>query len=278
MPYVTVNGIKIWYEEHGSGETLLMMNPTGWPGSVWDIEQVGPLSEHFRIITYDPRGVGLSEHPDEDYTTALLADDTLAMLKAIDAVPAHVFGFSQGGRIAQVMVLRAPTAFRTLLLAGSDGGRSVKSDGIPLTMALDLAEHPYGEEFWYSHLVDEFPFSENFRANHDDKIRRLAKVISERQPPVKMYLRHVIARNSHYVGDRLSEIKVPTLVMVGSNDRKLRGGGDHVEAARLLSSTIPGAELSLVGEAARHLFPWEAPIETNRIIIAFLKRHARSKV
>src|SRR5689334_5806828 len=200
-----------------------MMAPTGWPGSVWNLEQVPFFAEHFRVITYDQRGIGRSDQPDEEYTTDLLADDALALLQAIDAVPAHVLGFSMGGRIAQLMALKQPSAFRSLVLAGTDAGRSGARSGVPLEVALSLGEHGY-EGYFADHLDHDFPFSPEFRAGHPEKLQALADAISARRPPLKLYLRHILARGGHDAIDRLGAIQMPTLVIVGGDDRFSRGG------------------------------------------------------
>jgi 3-oxoadipate enol-lactonase len=266
MPIVQANGIDLYYEEHGQGEPLLLMAPTGWPGSVWHLEQVPFFVRTHRVITYDQRGVGRSSQPDQEYTTALLGDDALALLHAIDAAPAHVLGFSMGGRSAQLMALEKPSAFRSLILAGSHPGRSGARDGIPLGMAVALGEHGYGLDFWVDHLLEELPFSPEFRQRSPEKVRKLAETITAGQPPLKLYLRHVLARGSHAIGGRLSEIRVKTLVMVGAEDRS---GTDHVGAAREMAATIPGATFAEVPHA-RHLFPWEAPDESNQRMLEFL--------
>jgi pimeloyl-ACP methyl ester carboxylesterase len=273
MPIVHANGIDLFHEEHGRGEPLLLMAPTGWPGSVWHVAQVPFFARTHRVITYDQRGVGHSSTPDQEYTTALLGDDALALLRAIDAVPAHVLGFSMGGRSAQLMALEAPEAFRSLILAGSHPGAPGGRLGIPLEMAVALGEHGYGLDFWIDHLLEDLPFSPEFRQKSPDKIRRLAETITAGQPPLKLYLRHVLARGSHVIGDRLNDIRVPTLVIVGGEDRVPRGGGDHVTAARQMAEAIPGAQFAEV-PGARHLFPWEAPEVANSMMLDFLLSHA----
>jgi pimeloyl-ACP methyl ester carboxylesterase len=175
VPGIHVNGIDLYYEEHGQGEPLLLMAPTGWPGSVWDLEQVPFFARTHRVITYDQRGVGRSAKPDHEYTTALLGDDALGLLHAIDAVPAHVLGFSIGGRAAQWMALKEPGALRSLILAASHPGSRGAREGIPLGLAVALGEHGYGLDFWIDHLLEELPFSPAFRERSPDKIRQMAR-------------------------------------------------------------------------------------------------------
>jgi pimeloyl-ACP methyl ester carboxylesterase len=275
MPYATTNGVRLFYEELGSGVPLLLLSPTGWPGSVWQLEQVPALSQRYRVITYDQRGIGNSEKLDEEYTTTLLAQDALALLQALDATPAHIVGFSTGGQTGQLMALASPASVATLVLAGSNAGHIGGSGcGIPLGLAVGLAEHGYGPGYWMHHLADtDFPFSPAFRTAQPGKVQALARCIEARQPPIKLYLRHVLARVSHDTRDRLKDICVPTLVLVGAEDCNVASGsGDHVAASRLLASTIPSAEFATVPRA-HHLFAWEEPEETNRLILDFLARH-----
>ena len=271
MPRVAANGIELYYEERGHGEPLLLMAPTGWPGSVWDLEQTAFFSQTHRVITYDYRGVGRSDQPDEPYSTALLAEDALALLHAIGAAPAHVLGFSMGGRAAQIMALESPQSVRSLILAASDAGSPHGGGGVPFELAVQLAEFGY-RDHWPSHLNGEFPLSPGFRAQHPEKVQALMDCILANCAPPKLYLRHVVARGSHYTGDRLGEISVPTLVLVGAEDRRERGSGDHVEAGQKLAAQITNAEFATVA-GARHLFLWEAPELGNRAILDFIQRH-----
>lgn len=272
MPTIQANGIELYYEEHGQGEPLLLMAATGWPGRVWEIEQVPFFKQHYRVIVYDQRGVGRSDKPDHEYTVDMLADDALGLLHAIDAEPAHLLGFSMGGRVAQVMALKSPASVRSLVLAAASPGRGESRGGVPLAVALSLGEHGYGLEFWLDHFHSrDFPFSRAFREGHPEKVQALAECIYANQPPLKHYLRHVLARGTHTSADRLAEIQAPTLVMVGSGDHgSSSASGDHLESARFFVQTIPNAELALV-EGAHHLFPWEAPEQTNEIVLEFLR-------
>src|SRR5438093_13182896 len=115
MATVRVNGIEVYYEEHGSGEPLLLImglgaNAEGWYG------QVPAFSREFRLIAFDNRGAGRSEKPNEPYTMRQLADDAAGLLDALEIGSAHVFGVSLGGMIAQELVLSHPPRVRALVL------------------------------------------------------------------------------------------------------------------------------------------------------------------
>src|SRR5579872_2520162 len=53
LPHLRVNEVDLYYEEQGHGEPLLLIPPTGWPGSVWQLDIAEPLSQEFRVIVYD---------------------------------------------------------------------------------------------------------------------------------------------------------------------------------------------------------------------------------
>jgi pimeloyl-ACP methyl ester carboxylesterase len=276
MPVASANGLGLYYEEHGAGESLLLIGPTGWPGSVWDLEQVPVLRERYRVITYDQRGIGLSDKPDEPFGAEQLALDALALLEAVDAAPAHVLGFGPGGLTAQVMALRQPASVRSLVLCGASTGSTGSGGGVPLHLALELATQGYGPGYWLHHLSGEFPFTPGFRQAHPEKVRALAETIEKRQAPLKLHLRHGAARGSYSTLDRLGEIGAPALVLVGSENRGHTAGADHLGESRLLAERIPGAELQVI-EGVRHLFAWEKPEQTNRLVLDFLQRHSTAE-
>ena len=95
MPQLQSNGIRVYYEEQGSGEPLLLImgftvSSIGWH---WNIPG---FARHFRTIAFDNRGVGRSDKPDVPYSMAMFADDTVGVLDALGIERAHVFGISIG--------------------------------------------------------------------------------------------------------------------------------------------------------------------------------------
>jgi pimeloyl-ACP methyl ester carboxylesterase/predicted glycosyltransferase len=94
--YAVNDGVRLYYEVHGSGDTTMLLLPT-WSivdKGVWKM-QIPYLSRHFRIVTYDPRGNGRSDRPQDpqSYTEAALTDDALAVLDATDTAAAVVVAY-----------------------------------------------------------------------------------------------------------------------------------------------------------------------------------------
>jgi valacyclovir hydrolase len=116
-------GSRIYYEESGSGDPVLLL--PGWGGT---IDEFGPLREalapKFRVIAADVPGSGKSGPQPRTYTPTYYQDDApvlLAMLDAIGASPAHLVGFSDGGEYELLMAALRPNAVRSVVTWGSAG-------------------------------------------------------------------------------------------------------------------------------------------------------------
>ena len=91
-------------------------------------------------------------------------------------------------------------------------------------------------------------------------------------PPLRPYLRHVIARQLHETTELLDQITAPTLVIVGEKDTTIGGTGNHFESAQALAERIPNAELVVMKDAA-HGYMWQMPGEANQIVLKFLNQY-----
>src|SRR5438128_2110773 len=123
MPYAIRDGTRIYWTETGAGDPLLLIMGLGATHEWW--YRLAPIvSERFRTIMHDNRGVGRSDVPPGPYSIADMADDAAAVLDAAGVDGAHVFGASMGGMIAQELVLRHPRRVRSLILGCTAcGGR-----------------------------------------------------------------------------------------------------------------------------------------------------------
>jgi pimeloyl-ACP methyl ester carboxylesterase len=117
MPESTVNGVRLYYEEHGSGDPILCIHGTSSSALVWRGAAIEALARLGRTILYDRRGCTRSERP-EPYETSVAqhADDGAALLDALGAGSAVVIGRSYGGGVAVGLALRRPDLVRALVL------------------------------------------------------------------------------------------------------------------------------------------------------------------
>ena len=117
MPELQVNGVRLYYEEHGQGPPILCVHGTGGSTLMWGAA-VPQLARLGRVIVYDRRGCTRSQRPDPYDKTSVAehADDAAALLEALGAAPAAVVGRSYGGGVAIDLALRYPQRVRGLVL------------------------------------------------------------------------------------------------------------------------------------------------------------------
>jgi esterase len=117
MPHTSVNGVRLYYEERGSGTPILGSHGAGSSALFWE-DAAEKLAGLGRAIVYDRRGCTRSERPDPYELTSVQehADDALALLRALDAEPAVLVGRSYGGTVALDLAIRQPDAVLGLAL------------------------------------------------------------------------------------------------------------------------------------------------------------------
>jgi pimeloyl-ACP methyl ester carboxylesterase len=113
MPNAEANGVKLYYELHGSGEPLALVHGAWADATVWRFVVPG-LAARFLVLSYDRRGHSRSERPAAQGSFDEDGDDLAALLEAFDLAPAHVVTSSGGGNIALRLATRRPDLFRSL--------------------------------------------------------------------------------------------------------------------------------------------------------------------
>src|SRR2546427_9444926 len=121
MAFINNQGAKIYWDEQGAGEPVLLIMGLGYPSDIW--YRTRPLlAARYRTIALDNRGVGRSDTPPGPYPIALMASDAAAVLDASGLESAHVYGVSMGGMIAQEFALQYPKRVRSLILGCTTAG------------------------------------------------------------------------------------------------------------------------------------------------------------
>ena len=274
MPVVNVAGLNVAFELRGSGDPIVLVAGTGYPGATWGPDLVEPLAAHHAVLTFDHRGTGRTPSTPEPYSTRGFAADAIGLMDAISLPAAHVVGHSMGGRVAQWMALDHPDRVRSLVLAATGPGefrpdRPV-TRGIPLHTAVAMIELGY-EGYMRRHIGSTF-FTPEFVTAHPERVAWLVDTFWANRPSLEDYLRHVIARQEHQTLDRLGELATPTLVLVGDRDTHQGGTGVHWEQSAALLERLPNAERRVVPGAAHGYF-WQLPELSAEIVRAWTARH-----
>jgi pimeloyl-ACP methyl ester carboxylesterase len=271
---IDIGGLRMAYRLRGSGVPLVLIAGTGYPGATWPDAFVDPLAEQHAVLTFDHRATGGTPASAERLSTRLFASDATRLMEALGLERAHVLGHSMGGRVAQWMALERPERLRTLILAASGPGQ-FRADrpvtrGVPVHTVVDLVDKGY-ERYMREHVAATF-FTPEFAQGRADVVDALHQSFWEHRPDLEGYLRHVIARQEHQTADRLAEIRVPTLVLIGDRDTAAMGTGVHTEQSDYLLDHIPNAKKRVV-EGGAHGYFWEMPERTAELVLEWTAAH-----
>ena len=267
MPTVRVNDAEIYYEVHGEGQPIVFLSETACDGEVWKIYQVPEFSKDHRVVIHDYRGTGQSSKPSIDYTTQIFAKDTIALMDYLKMEDAIVVGHSMGGRVAQILALDYPRRVKKLVLA-STGSHYPQTKGLPLKICKEMIEWGY-EKYERDHSI-LVGFTDEFVKKHPDRVERYLKVRMQNLCPVEFYLRHLLARQSHDTSGRLKDIRQPTLILVGDDDRNMTSEINHRMSSDILAKEIPNARLVILPNE-RHSYFFVNPDAAHKIIRDFIK-------
>lgn len=261
MPFASVGDYRVYYEEHGEGEPLLLVAGITADHAGWE-PQTELFARRFRTIVFDNPGVGQTEGPRGPYTTELFADVAAGLLQALGIERADVVGASMGGATAQQIALRHQALVRSLVLHCTWG----HADAWITTLfrswqawarGLDRLDAARGR--WLFVFTPEYLD----RPGALDDLER-----EERDAPfpqsAEAFCDQAEACLTHDALGRLGEIAAPTLVTVGDSD--FLSPAYH---SRAIAERIPDARLH-VWPSMGHAPFYELPEEFNQLNLAFL--------
>ncbi len=266
MPKTTINGIEIYYETHGSGTPLVLISGLGYPAWEWH-KMVPHLAEKFQVITFDNRGVGLSDKPAGPYTASMLAADVAGLLDALGLDQAVIVGHSMGGFIAQAFALEYPGRVSRLVLCSTNfgGPHHVPITAEAMAVLSDVKSDPV-TRFKNGLLVSTAP---GFADAHPEIIQewlewRIANPIDVAGYQAQMAIGLGLLAEAASFEHKLPKISVPTLILFGAHDKVVPPAN-----ADLLASKIQGSRVVIL-PGAGHFFPIEVPAEAAQAVIQFV--------
>ena len=261
MPYANNDKTKIYWEEHGAGEPLLLIMGLGSSLKEWR-RILPPLAKNYRVIVYDNRGVGETIASDEAFTIPLMATDAKAVLDAANVESAHILGMSMGGMIAQEFALSFPEMTRTLTLAVTFcGGLEAVFPKPEVMFALQGGNVRTPEDaFWamapyiYDPNTPREIIAEDLSAR-EGKFTAPANFMRQLQAIMTWQGTH----------PRLSNITAPTLVIGGVNDQLIPCAN-----SKIIADEIPNSKLVEL-ENSSHIFTTDQTEKSVEAILDFLE-------
>ena len=260
-------GVGIYYESIGAGEPVLLIMGTGADHSLWD-DTARVYAERYRVITFDNRGTGQSDHPRDPkrYTMRLLAGDAADLLEALQIDHAHVSGLSLGSAVAQELAINHPDKVRSLQLHCTWG----RTDAW-LTRLFEGMRYPLEHDDMAMFVRTAFMWVMS-PARLNDKPAEVAEIerayLEENpHPPSKQGLiGHLHADLTHDTLGRLEQIHAPTLITSGEVDWQV-----PARYGRDVQMRIPGSALHVfTGPYSSHMAFVEMADEFNRLTLDFL--------
>jgi esterase len=250
VAYADVNGIRLYYEEHGEGTPILCIHGGGSSALVW-ADAVEELARLGRVIAYDRRGCTRSERPEpyERTSVAEQADDAATLLGALAAAPAVVIGRSYGGAVAIDLALRYADRVRALVLLEGDA-LGLSPAALEWTRALgdrlrEVAAQD-GVDAVYEALIGEV-LGEGAWDTFPDEFRR---ILTQNGPALLAELGYVDELMPDAAA--FAAIEKPTLLVAASDSPS-----EQHEMTEAMSGVLPHARTALV--TGGHLIDPAAP-------------------
>jgi non-heme chloroperoxidase len=279
MSHITVGtensaDINLYYEDHGSGNPLVLIHGYPLSGSSWEKQTPVLLAAGHRVITYDRRGFGKSSQPTAGYNYDTFAEDLHKLVAHLKLRHFSLVGFSMGGG----------EVARYIGKYGSKGvNKAVIIGGVP-PFLLKTADNPEGVDgsvfqgIEKAVAADRYAFFTEFFKNFYNTDVYLGKRISEQAVQASW---NVAASASAVASvacvptwhedfrQDVARIDVPTLVIHGDADRIV----PLAAAGKRTASLIKGAKLSVIKDGP-HAVSWTHADEVNTELISFLSKEA----
>ena len=237
--YAAVNGLKMYYEIHGTGKPLVVLHGAfGWATAF------PTLAKSRQVIAVELQGHGHTADIDRPLTYEQMADDTAALLKHLKIERADIFGYSMGGTVALAVAIRHPGLVGKVAINGSHYSKM---------------EQAYEPETFKQFKSLPADFAPKVLKDHYDKVAPDPK----QWPALVAKVKRMALEFKGFTRDEMQAIKAPVLITLGDRDGVRP---EHVvEMYRLISN----AQLAIF-PAADHFLLWQDPERLLPAIVAFL--------
>lgn len=265
MATAMIRGAECSFDLQGEGPPVVLLHSVGLSTREGWRAQMPVLSERYRVLSHDFRGLGHSAKGDKPAEVATYVADLAALLDHVGIERAVLVGVSLGGFVAQAFALAHPDRVRALVLvstacriaAGNSGARAernrrIRAEGMEVAADTQLETH----------------FEPDFLAAHPDVLSWYRGHYVANDPETYTAIMEDLGQFDSC--SRLGEIRCPTLVLAGSKDASNVAGGVPGRAARVLADGIPNARLAII-EGCHHYPQIEKAEEFNAQVIGFLE-------
>jgi pimeloyl-ACP methyl ester carboxylesterase len=240
MPMVKVNDIQVYYDVEGEGFPLVMIMGLSANVDWWhiDLHWIQDLSERFKLVMFDNRGAGRTDVSDRRYTIQLFADDTAGLLDVLGISRAHVLGFSMGGMIAQELVLNYPDKVEKLVLCSTYCGGVKSILPSPEVLEILAADRSMLSPEEMARMTIPLFFADDFIRKNPNVVERAIQRVLKAPISNEAFRRQLNAIGEFDTYDRLSQIRVPTLILHGRKDVLVPPENGSILAEAILNADV----------------------------------------
>jgi len=266
MPFVTVDGVRLWYEDVGEGSPLVLCHEFAGDMRAWE-PQVRALARRHRIVRWNYRGYPPSDvPPDEaDYGHDRLVADLLGLLDALGLERPHVGGIATGGNLVLNFGIAHAHRAKSLIVCGAGAGTSDRANWLAgaAKMADDI------DAMGAEGIVANVEHAAQRTVFRDKDPRGWAQFVVTMRTldPVGAahMVRNALSRRLPItdLGEAIAGLPMPVLVVVGDQDVPA------FEASRFIRDTAPHAGLAVLPMCG-HTLNLEEPAATNALFADFL--------
>jgi non-heme chloroperoxidase len=275
MSYVTAGKenfteIRLYYEDHGSGEPVLLIHGYPLNGASWEKQIPALLNAGHRVITYDRRGFGKSSQPSAGYNYDTFAEDLRALIMHLNLTSFSLVGFSMGGgEVARYIGKYSSKGVNKAVIIGGVPPYLLKASDNP-----DGVDKSVFEGIQKAVAADRYAFFAEFFKNFYNTDVLLGKRISEQAVQASFNVACIASATASLAcvptwhedfRNDIAKIDVPTLVIHGDADRIVPINASGARTAKL----VKGARFVPIKDGP-HNIAWTHAEEVNTELVNFL--------
>jgi len=275
MPFITVGvensaPIDLYYEDHGSGQPVVLIHGFPLSGAAWEKQIPMLLSAGYRTITYDRRGFGRSSQPAIGYDYDTFAADLAMIINQLDLRDVVLIGHSMGtGEITRYLSTYGSSRVSKAVFISPIPPFLLKTpdnpDAVDASVFGGFMNAAMADRFAYhtAFLKDFFNYDQTMGKSVSEEVFRAFWNIAVAASPIATQA-CIRTWQTDFRGD-LPRIDVPVLIIHGDADRIL----PYPVTAPRLQQALPGSQLVTLPRAP-HAIPWTHADEVNRAVMDFV--------
>lgn len=262
MPYIEVMNKKMYYREHGEGETVVFLNGLMMSTANW-APFIKAFSSQHKMLLVDFLDQGRSDKADDEYTQDLHVEVLKELLEKLNYHKVHLFGVSYGGEVAQLFALKYGEMVKSLILSNTTSYTDKYMQEIERSW--DYAASTKDASIFFSVVMPRIYSSKFYEENYDwlkKNQESFEKLFDEEW--YERFRRAAKSAHNLNIINRIHEIKVPTLIISGELDTIT-----PLKYQERIYNEISNSKWVVVKDAG-HALMYEKPYEFISLVMGFI--------